>query len=260
MENTKQITLKNFKKDVNINSSVMKELFIDLSGAELQVLFHLICFINNDNVIVKNKTQQTLSITEFSKMITSEYDTSRTPDTYRKIISYLIKKDVVKKAKLSIPIYAKKTVLILNPWIFSHSAKQYYEILELFNNSKWRKIVDNNMFDRRSYEYVIWEESVKERVDYRCCVCGDDLDIEAHHISPFSDDYENRINVNNGICLCKRHHSSKINGSFHNTYGTVNNTPEQLIEYIKNKRNELGIKDTSFIKSQFLLDHIEELN
>lgn len=259
MENTKQITLKNFRKDININSSVLKELFIDLSGAELQVLFHLICFINNDNVIVKNKNQQTLGITEFSKMITSKYDTSRTPDTYRKIISYLIKKDVIKKAKLSIPIYANKTVLILNPWISSHSSKHYFEILELFNNSKWKKVIDNNEFDRNSFEYVVWEETVKERDNFKCCICGDDLDIEVHHISPFSDDYENRINVDNGICLCKRHHSSKIIGGFHQTYGTRNNTPEQLLEYIKIKRKELGITDTSFIKSPLLLEHIEEI-
>ena len=174
-------------------------------------------------------------------MITNQYDTSRNPETYRKIISYLIKKDVVKKAKLSVPIYANKTVLILNPWISSHTAKHYYEILQLFKDSKWRKIVDNNIFDRKSYQYLIWEQFVKERDNNKCCVCGDDIDIEVHHIIPFSDNYEKRIDVNNGICLCKRHHSSKISGSFHNVYGTVNNTYEQLQQYINDKRYEIGL-------------------
>lgn len=241
MEQTTQTTLKNFNKDVSISSKVMKELFIDLTGAELQVMFHLLCFLNKDNVVVKNRNQQTLGITEFSKMITNQYDTSRNPETYRKIISYLIKKDVVKKAKLSVPIYANKTVLILNPWISSHTAKHYYEILQLFKDSKWRKIVDNNIFDRKSYEYLIWEQLVKERDNNKCCVCGDDIDIEVHHIIPFSDNYEKRIDVNNGICLCKRHHSSKISGSFHNVYGTVNNTYEQLQQYINDKRYEIGL-------------------
>lgn len=66
MEQTTQITLKNFNKDVSISSKVMKELFIDLTGAELQVMFHLLCFLNKDNVVVKNRNQQTLGITEFS--------------------------------------------------------------------------------------------------------------------------------------------------------------------------------------------------
>lgn len=140
MEQTTQITLKNFNKDVSISSKVMKELFIDLTGAELQVMFHLLCFLNKDNVVVKNRNQQTLGITEFSKMITNQYDTSRNPETYRKIISYLIKKDVVKKAKLSVPIYANKTVLILNPWISSHTAKHYYEILQLLRTLNGEKL------------------------------------------------------------------------------------------------------------------------
>ena len=66
MEQITQITLKNFNKDVSISSKVMKELFIDLTGAELQVMFHLLCFLNKDNVVVKNRNQQTLGITEFS--------------------------------------------------------------------------------------------------------------------------------------------------------------------------------------------------
>ena len=66
MEQTTQITLKNFNKDVSISSKVMKELFIDLTGAELQVMFHLLCFLNKDNVVVKNRNQKTLGITEFS--------------------------------------------------------------------------------------------------------------------------------------------------------------------------------------------------
>ena len=111
----------------------------------------------------------------------------------------------------------------------------------MFKDSKWRKIVDNNIFDRKSYEYLIWEQLVKERVNNKCCVCGDDIDIEVHHIIPFSDNYEKRIDVNNGICLCKRHHSSKISGSFHNVYGTVNNTYEQLQQYINDKRYEIGL-------------------
>ena len=53
MEQTTQITLKNFNKDVSISSKVMKELFIDLTGAELQVMFHLLCFLNKLNTVIR---------------------------------------------------------------------------------------------------------------------------------------------------------------------------------------------------------------
>ena len=258
MNGIEQMKLKNFTKDTNFNSAILKEMFLSLSGAEMQVVIHLSCFINNDNVITYN--QKPFSITEFSKYITENYDTSRTQDTYRKILSSLIKKDVIKKKHLSLPMYnINKNILIFNPWICSKSNIQYLEILNLFKESRWKKIIDNEPTSRNSFEYIMWENDIKKRDDNKCVICGNSLDIEVHHIIPYSNDYDNRINVDNGICLCKRHHNSKINGSFHNVYGTVNNTPEQLLEYIKTKRKELGITDTSFIKSPLLLEHIEEL-
>ena len=82
------------------------------------------------------------------------------------------------------------------------------EILELFNNSKWRKIVDNNMFDRRSYEYVIWEESVKERDDYRCVMLNYECKgkIELHHVRYRSERKDLINEPNNCVCLCTFHH------------------------------------------------------
>ena len=35
-----------------------------------------------------------------------------------------------------------------------------------------------------------------------------------------------------------------VDGSFHKEYGTYNNTPEQLEEYINRKRQELGITES----------------
>lgn len=45
----------------------------------------------------------------------------------------------------------------------------------------------------------------------------------------------------NGMCLCENCHAVKIDGSFHNLYGTFDNTPEQLEEYINLRRSQLGI-------------------
>jgi len=77
---------------------------------------------------------------------------------------------------------------------------------------------------RTSLEYKLWRESVFERDNYICQMCGKrGGDLEAHHIFPFSDFPELRFAINNGIALCLSCHAKmdkhrrlkgqKINGS-----------------------------------------------
>lgn len=138
---------------------------------------------------------------------------------------------------------------------------EYQANPELFNQrckNGWRgeKILDGD--DRNSPQYRKWIKDVTDR-DKVCQCCGSSMNIDIHHIKPYATHKKLRVDVDNGIALCELHHSSMVLGGFHQTYGTRNNTPEQLLEYIKTKRNELGITDTSFIKSPFLLEHIEEI-
>lgn len=122
----------------------------------------------------------------------------------------------------------------------------------------WRGEKEYFCNGRNSSEYRKWLKDVTDR-DKVCQCCGSNNNIDIHHINPYAKYKELRTDINNGIALCELHHSSMILGGFHQMYGTRNNTSEQLLEYIRNKRSELNITDKSFIKSPFLLEHINEI-
>lgn len=63
------------------------------------------------------------------------------------------------------------------------------------------------MSDRRNDpEYRKWVNAVKAKTGGRCAICGAIDGVVAHHIIPYSIDKDNRMNVNNGILLCAKHH------------------------------------------------------
>ena len=89
---------------------------------------------------------------------------------------------------------------------------------------------------RGSIEYLHWRKLVFKRDNYTCQCCGDSTggNLNAHHIENFATNPDIRLDVNNGITLCNNCHNPIVKGSFHNTYGTYNNTRKQLEEYISN--------------------------
>ena len=101
-----------------------------------------------------------------------------------------------------------------------------------------------NKLRRLNKDYHAWRTLVFEQDNYTCQCCGRrGYEINAHHIENFADHEDLRYDVNNGITLCDDCHNVIKSGSFHNIYGTLNNTPEQLEEYINNKRKQLGIQE-----------------
>lgn len=111
------------------------------------------------------------------------------------------------------------------------------------NHHNWKGgVTSNEQKIRVSNKYNSWREAIFNYDDYTCQCCGQrGGKLNAHHIFPFAEYKELRLDINNGITLCESCHAFKNFGSFHNLYGTHNNTPEQLEEYINKKRNQLGI-------------------
>ncbi len=129
---------------------------------------------------------------------------------------------------------------------------------------QWRGgILKENQRCRNSTEYADWRNNVLKKDFYTCQCCGSRENLEVHHINPFSKYKDLRLDVKNGICLCDLHHQAKIVDSFHNLYGTHNNTPEQLEEYINAKRRGLGINIPFSIESYLsgnILTHADAEN
>lgn len=105
------------------------------------------------------------------------------------------------------------------------------------------KILYKSQIDRNSKESKKWIKEIKERANYVCQCCGSNeiKGMSSHHIKNWSAYPDLRYDLSNGVCLCNNCHNPFVKGSFHNTYGTRNNTAEQLQEYIDNKREELGL-------------------
>jgi len=108
------------------------------------------------------------------------------------------------------------------------------------NSHLWQGgITSENKKARNNIEYKDWRKEVFKRDDYTCQVCGArGGSLHAHHINNFADNPELRLDLDNGITICKDHHSPYVLASFHNLYGKNNNTYEQLEEYIK--RYQMG--------------------
>ena len=81
---------------------------------------------------------------------------------------------------------------------------------------------------RCSIEYEFWRMSIFGRDNFTCAkykIKG--VNLVAHHIKNFAQYPELRLAIDNGITLSKKAHVE-----FHNKYGRINNTKEQLEEFL----------------------------
>lgn len=104
------------------------------------------------------------------------------------------------------------------------------------NNPNWNseKTDPERTADRKYLEYNLWRTKVYEKNNYTCQRCKSSRSgtLNAHHILNYTEHIDARLDVNNGITLCKHCHKK-----FHKIYGYTKNTKEQLVEFL-NKNNK----------------------
>ncbi len=100
-------------------------------------------------------------------------------------------------------------------------------------NPNWNpNLTDEERNEKRdTQEHVNWRNEVFKRDDYTCQCCGKrGGKLNAHHIFSFKKYIDLRLDINNGITLCKECHKR-----FHKKYGNKGrNTLKQLIEFLNN--------------------------
>ena len=99
-------------------------------------------------------------------------------------------------------------------------------------NAYWynsNKSEEERIVGRKIPSYFRWRRLVYERDNYCCRICGckENDKLNAHHIMNYSEYEELRVDVNNGITMCKECHKD-----FHTRYGYKNNNFMQLVNFI----------------------------
>ena len=73
---------------------------------------------------------------------------------------------------------------------------------------------------RASIEYRDWRRSVLRRDNYCCPICGSKKLLCAHHKKSFTEHSRFRLDVSNGITLCKKCHY-EVHGGLHTDRGLI---------------------------------------
>jgi len=99
------------------------------------------------------------------------------------------------------------------------------------NNPHWNpnRTDEDRIYKRQYPEYKSWRAAVFQRDDFTCQRCGkrNGVYLNAHHLYSYAEYIDLRLDINNGITLCKNCHNE-----FHEIYGNKKNTKEQFEEFM----------------------------
>lgn len=92
---------------------------------------------------------------------------------------------------------------------------------------------DEDREKRRNNDIFNWAREVKIRYEWKCDICSSNQKLRSHHLNSYHWDIQNRLNIENGVCLCDKCHIE-----FHVIYGFKNSTLEKYNEFklLKNER------------------------
>lgn len=93
---------------------------------------------------------------------------------------------------------------------------------------------------RKIPKYQKWKRDVYRRDNYVCQCCGEEGNLNVHHLNNYSWDKQHRTNKINGITLCRNCHDE-----FHSMYGYRDTTIIQFRDFIYKKY--LQTKDIKYI-------------
>lgn len=100
------------------------------------------------------------------------------------------------------------------------------------NHYRWNPNLtyEDRIKERKSEDgYVTFIKSVLKRDKYHCQCCHANGNLVVHHKDGYNWCVDKRVDLSNGITLCKDCHSK-----FHKTYGFGNNTKEQFEKFMSN--------------------------
>lgn len=112
----------------------------------------------------------------------------------------------------------------MNCFYLNHTGKNHHN----FNSSltEEERILKRLIAQKGGITYPEWRTGVYEKYSYTCCVSGKKGNLNSHHLNGYHWDTENRVNIDNGVCILK-----SIHRLFHKLYGSKNNTKEQFEEF-----------------------------
>lgn len=84
-----------------------------------------------------------------------------------------------------------------------------------------------------TFEYRNWRKLVFERDKYICQICGKtNTELNAHHIMGYAEHEQTRLDIANGITLCKKCHISVHKDKVHGL------DSDEILDRIKDKLND----------------------
>jgi len=77
-----------------------------------------------------------------------------------------------------------------------------YQIVHWYENNG----SGENAKKRLTYSYRKWREAVLERDGHQCQICGSEENLQVHHIQAYANHPSLRLEMSNGITLCRKCH------------------------------------------------------